>query len=260
MPPRTSADTGPSLWRRIWYGLLGGSVYRLLATRGHRAYAAFVAIAVTTALVPAVVSGWSAHKGLATVVALWPSVPEFSIQDGHLVAPKATAPVRVTRGGTVIAVEPGASSTASPLRGATAGLAVTENDLILRPGPGSGQDRVIPLSAFGTAVITKAALGQLVKALATGGVLIGIGVELLYDLLRDFIRAAVIAWMAWIAVRLAGRAPTWSEAWRIGLAAWTLPLIAEAASIFVPVPSWSVWLVAAVYAMTGSLQLPAASS
>ena len=252
MVSRTPVTGGSplSLWRRIWFSLLGGSCYRRLAQDARGVYGAFLAVALATAIAAAGVSGWSARRGLREVVALWPQVPSFSVHKGHLeLGSGSAATVRVSSGGTAVVLQPGGSG--DPLGQARTGLAITADMLVLRVGPTRTPDREFPLSSLGTTTFTKQALGALLQTLATTGICIAVLLDVACALLRDVVRAAVVAWTAWIALRLVGRGASWPEAWRVGLAAWSLPMIAEAAGLFVPVPGWALWLVAGVYAMTG---------
>lgn len=252
MVSRTPAIAGSdlSLWRRIWYSLLGGPCYRRLAQDTRGVYGAFLTVALVTAIAAAGVSGWSARRGLQEIVALWPQVPSFSVQKGRLDLGAGSAPtVRVARDGTAVVLQP--DGTGDPLGQARTGLAITADLLILRVGPSRMPDRQFPLSSLGATTFSKQALGRLLQTLATSGIWIGVLLDVGYALLRDVVRAAVVAWTVWIALRLVGRSTSWPEAWRVGLAAWSLPMIAEAAGLFVPVPGWALWLVAGVYAMTG---------
>jgi hypothetical protein len=252
--PRATEASGPSglsFWRRLWYSLLGGACYRQLAAERRGAYAVFLVVAVVTALTVAAASGLTVRRSLREIIALWPEVPAFSIKDGALrLASGATAPVRVVRGAVAVVLEPGAART-DPLGDARTGLAITAKLLILRTGSRGGGDHDIALSALGSATVTKPTLGRLLTALASTGVWLGVAVDVVYLVLRDFLRAAIVAWMAWVAVRLLGRNAGGAEAWRVGLAAWSLPMIAEAVGVVVPVPAWGLWLVAAVYAVIG---------
>ena len=249
-----------SVWRRIWYSLLGGPAYREVARQRRGTYPAFLLVAFLTAGAASALAGWSAQQGLAAISALWPGLPDFTLSGGHLVLPAGeTAPVRLADGGAVVLVQDGTIAPQDPLGTAPAGLAITAHEMILRPGRWLGPDRTIPLSALGTTALTKAELGRLIAELAGGGIWVGAVLNVLYDVVRDLVRAGVIAWIGLVLVRMVGRTTTWPEAWRIGLAAWTLPMVAEAITPLVPVPAWGLWLVASVYALIGCLQSPTRS-
>jgi hypothetical protein len=255
----SAASTGsdPSTLQRIWLSLLGGPSYRLVAQRSRRVYPAFLLVAATTATIVSVTVAWSAHRGLLAISAAWSRLPDFVISDGRLVLPQGTvSPVRIAADGAVIVLEAQVLPGEDPLGSARAGVLVTAERLVLRVGRLSGADRQIPLADFGTTPLTKQGLGRLVDQLAETGVWLGAGLSVIYDVLRDLVRAAVVAWGGMMLVRLLGRATTWPEAWRVGLAAWTLPMLAEVAGTVVPVPAWALWLVASVYTLTGCLQSP----
>lgn len=236
--------------QRIWHGLLGGAAYKRLAGDSARVYPAFLLVAACTSLAVSIVVAIAASHGLGAVAAAWTQLPGFSIVNGALVLAKhVAAPVRVVADGALLVLDPKSAPDQAPLGQARYGLAITATDLILRPGPLAGGDRVIPLSALGA--LTKAQLGALITELARQGVWFGAAMNILYDILRDFVRAAIVAWMGMTLVRLTGRSLSWPQAWRVGLAAWTLPLVAEACGSLFGLPQWSLWLVAAIYTITG---------
>jgi len=256
--PTASVVEDPSVLRRIWYSLLGGPIYRLLATRSQRAYPAFVLVAVATAAISAGVAGWTAQRGLAAIVAVWSGLPAFVISDGHLVLPAGIhSPVRLAAGGAVILLEDQLQPQEDALGQAAAGIVVTADDLVLRLGQLPGGDKEIPLTDLGDTPLTKAGLGSFISEFAGPGVWLGAVLTVAYDVLRDVVRAAIVAWLGFGIARMAGRSTTWAQAWRIGLAAWTLSLLAEVGNVATTVPGWALWLVAAVYAFTGCLQFPA---
>lgn len=248
----SSSLTELSVLGRIWYGLVGGAAYRRLAGDSARVYPAFLWVAGCTALAASIIVALAASRGLEAVTAAWTQLPAFSIVNGALVLSQhVAAPVRVMADGALLVLDPKASPNPSPLGQAKYGLAITASDLILRPGPLAGGDRVIPLSALGSITITKAQLGALITELARSGVWLGAAVNVVYAVLRDFVRAAVVAWVGMTMVRLSGRTLAWPQAWRVGLASWTLPLIAEALGTLIGLPQWSLWLVASIYMVTG---------
>jgi len=240
-----------SVGRRIWYSLLGGSVYRRVASETRGVYVAFLTVAVVSAATLALVLAVSTARALSAIAAAWPGLPDFSVSGGKLLLPKGvTPPVRVAAHGAVVMLD-SSDPQGNPLGHASFGLLLTGSELLLRTGPGTGGDRVIALSALGTLPLTKASLGGLLRDLARVGVWLGAGLSVLYFVVRDMVRAAVIAWIGLVSVRLLGRDPGWPQAWRVGLAAWTLPMLAEVAQIAVPVPGWALWMVACVYGVTG---------
>ncbi len=245
--------------RRIWYSLLGGSVYRRVGSERRGVYAAFLAVAVTTAAALAVVTALSTARALTAITAAWSDLPAFSVSRGKLILPQGMQPpVRVAADGAVVLLDSG-TPTGNPLGDAPFGLILTGSELLLRagsvPGAPAGTYRKIPLSALNGFPIDKASLGTLLRDLASAGVWLEAAIEILYAVVRDLVRAAVIAWLGLISARLIGRDPGWPQAWRVGLAAWTLPMLAEVAQIAVPVPGWALWMVACVYAVTGSFFL-----
>ena len=238
--------------RRIWYSLLGGAVYRRLGAEAAGAYAAFLAVALASGVIVAVAMAVATSHGLSAIAAAWPSLPDFSVSGGQLVLPPGVAqPVRITVGGAVIVLDAKADTAGDPLGNAAAGVLLTGREMLLRTGAAAGGDRLIPLSAFGAFPLTKASMGNLIDRLAGVGVWLGAGASAVYAVLRDLVRAAVIGWVGLFAVRLLGRDPGWPQAWRVGLAAWTLPMVAEAARVAVPVPDWALWMVACTYAVYG---------
>ena len=244
-----------SVGRRIGYGLLGGAGYRRIGAAAAGTYPAFLLIAAVTATALAVLLALGTSRALHDIGAAWPRVPDFTFQGGQLtLEPGARPPVRVRRGRAVIVLAPAAAAHSDLLGPASVGMALTDRELILRTG-GNSAERVIPMTALGSAALTKATLGNLLHRLADFGVWIGALATVVYSILRDFVRAAIVAWLGLIAVRMAGRDPGWPQAWRVGLAAWTLPLLAEVIRAAVPIPEWSLWLIAAVYAVSGCLQL-----
>ena len=238
--------------QRIWHGLLGGAAYKRLAGDSARVYPSFLLVAACASLTVSVVVAVAASRGLGAVATAWTQLPGFSIVNGTLVLAQHVAPpVRVVADGALLVLDPKSAPDQAPLGQARFGLAITATDLILRPGPLAGGDRVIPLSALGSLTITKAQLGALITELARTGVWFGAAMNTVYDILRDFVRAAIIAWMGMTLVRLTGRSLSWPQAWRVGLAAWTLPLLAEACGSLFGLPEWSLWLVASIYTVTG---------
>ena len=241
-----------SVGRRIWYSLIGGAVYRRLGAEASGAYVAFLVIAVTTAAIVAVAVALSTARGLSAVAAAWPNLPDFSVTGGKLVVPPGDhLPVEVVAGTTVVILDASADPAANPLGRAPFGLLITGSEMLLRTGASAGGDRIIPLSALSAVPLTKDSLGELLRRLATVGVWLGAGFTVLYAVVRDLVRAAVIGWVGLIAVRFLGKDPGWSQAWRVGLSAWTLPMLAEASRVAVPIPDWSLWVVACVYAVYG---------
>ncbi len=244
-----------SVGRRIGYGLLGGSGYRRIGAAAVGTYPAFLLIAAATATALAVLLAVGTARALRDIGAAWSHVPDFTFQAGKLtLEPGARPPIRVRRGGAVIVLAPAAPAHSDLLGPASVGLALTDREMILRTGS-SNAERVIPTTALGTAALTKATLGKLLHRLAGFGVWVGALATVVYSILRDFVRAAIVAWLGLTAVRMAGRDPGWPQAWRVGLAAWTLPLLAEVIRVAIPIPEWSLWLIAAVYAVSGCLQL-----
>ena len=247
-----SSASDLSVPQRVWHGLVGGAAYRRLAGDSSRVYPAFLLVAGCTSLAASIIVAIAARHGREAVAAAWAQLPAFSIVNGALVLSQhVSAPVRVVADGALLVLDPHSSPGQGPLGQARYGLAITATDLILRPGSLAGGDRVIPLSALGSITITKVQLGALITELARTGVWLGAAVNVVYAVLRDFVRAAVVAWMGMTMVRLSGRAIAWPQAWRVGLAAWTLPLIAEAVGTLFGLPQWSLWLVASIYMVTG---------
>ncbi len=254
------APAGPSWPTRIWLGLLGGPGYRVLAQQRRGAYAAFLVVAVCAALALAAISGAAVSRTLQTLLAAWSRLPAFTLT-GHVLAlpPGIRAPVRASAGDATVILASTAPAGFNPLGLARVGMVVSPQELILRPGPGN--DVTLPLQALGTLPLTKAALQARLAQLAGPGLWV-IGVMSVFiQIGRDFVRAAIVAWVALTLARLGGRSPSWPEAWRIGLAAWTLPLLAEVARLWVPYPAFWLWLVAIVYAVIGcySLAVPGGS-
>lgn len=240
---------------RIGYGLLGGAGYRRIGAAAAGTYPAFLLVAAVTAIALAVLLALGTARALGEIGTAWSRVPDFTFQAGKLtLEPGAHPPIRVRSGGAVIVLDPAAAAHSDLLGTAAVGLALTDRELILRTGSNSSE-RVIPMTALGNAALTKAALGRLLHRLADFGVWVGALATVVYSILRDFVRAAIVGWLGLIAVRMAGRDPGWPQAWRVGLAAWTLPLLAEVIRVAIPIPEWSLWLIAAVYAVSGCLQL-----
>lgn len=235
-------------------------MYRRIGEETRGVYAAFLLIALLTAAVLSLVAASTTGRGLQAIAAAWTRLPEFSVSSGKVVLPQnVSLPVRVVADGAVIVLTQRATSGSNPLGAAPVGLLLTGSELLLRtespPLLAGSSDRAVPLSALNGYPLDKSSLGQLLSFLASTGVWFGAAAAIVYDLARDLLRALIIAWIGLTATRLAGRDPGWPQAWRVGLAAWTLPMLAEAAQVAVPIPGWALWLVACVYAISGCLVL-----
>ncbi len=253
-----AAGSELSVPQRIWAGLLGGAAYRRLTTDSPRVYPAFFLVALFTAVVASVLVAVTASQGLRAVAAIWPELPSFRITQGTLVLPPGThIPVRISDGRASVVLDPSAGPSSDPLGSARYGLAIGASSLVIRPGPLAGSDRVLPLSMLGQATLDRSQLGAELLQLERVGIWLGALLNVVYSVLRDLVRAAVLAWTGLVAARLSRRSLSWPEAWRVGLACWTLPMIAEVASPLIGLPSWSLWLVALVYAIMGVLAVEA---
>lgn len=255
MTSASGDQTGLSVGGRIWQGVIGGAVYRRIAEEPRGAYAAFLLVAGVTAAMVAFAVALSLSRGLTAIGAAWSQLPDFTISGGTLALPAGvSAPVRVASGRTVILLENGTPS-GGALGGASPGLLLTGSELVLRTGSGSTGERIIPLSALGATTLTKASLGSVLRELSGTWVWVGALLSVVYSLLRDVVRAAVIGWIGLLSVRMVGRDPGWPQAWRVGMAAWTLPMLTEVVQIAVPFPGWALWVVACVYGVTGCFYL-----
>ncbi len=241
-----------SVLQRVWHGLLGGAGYRRLAADSSRVYPAFLLVAGTTSLVLSIVVAVAASRGLSAVAAAWPRLPNFNIANGALVLSSHVAtPVRVSADGALLVLDPNQPASAAALGQARYGVALTAADLVVRLGRAAGGDSVIPLSVLGA--MSKTQLGALIGELAHTGVWLRAAFDTIYGVLRDLVDAAVVAWLGMLLIRVTGRQLSWPQAWRVGLAAWTLPMVAEACGVAFGVPQWSLWLVAGAYTITGGL-------
>jgi hypothetical protein len=247
---------GPSWPVRIWLGLLGGTGYRVLAQHRRGAYTAFLVVATCAAIALAGISAAAVSHTLRALLAAWSELPAFTVtQHGLVLPPGVRPPVQATRAGATVVLAAAVPNLSNPLGTATVGMVVSPQQLILRPAP--GDDVALPMQAVGPLPLSKAELeGKLAELAGPGLWLIAI-LSVLIQVGRDFVRAAIIAWVGLTVARFGGRSPTWPEAWRIGMAAWTLPMLAEVARLWVPYSAFWLWFVAGVYAVIGCYSLGA---
>lgn len=229
---------------------MGGGGYRRIAGQPRGAYTAFLVVSLCTAIALALLSGLAVSRTLNALLTAWTHLPAFSVTAARLTLPiGVTPPVRAAADGAVVVVTNTLPADANPLGGANVGLILTPRELVLRPGPGG--DVALPLQALGPLPLTKANLEARLQALTGTGLWI-IGVfSVLVQVGRDFVRAAIIAWVGLTMARVGGRNPSWPESWRVGLAAWTMPLLAEVLRLWYPYPAIWLWLIAGVYAVIG---------
>lgn len=249
--PGPAAGQARLSWaERIWLGFLGGPGYRRLGAQPAGAYAAFLTVAVAAAVALAVISGLVASRTLSALLQAWRQLPAFSVTDAGLVLPRGVSPpVRVSADGAVIVLDDSPQAGADLLGAAQVGLLLTGQEVVIRQGEVG--DRVLPLQALGPPPVTKETLGALLRQLAGPGLWLAGVLSVIYQVGRDFVRAAVIAWFGLTMARLRGLQPSWAQAWRVGLAAWTLPLLAEVGRLWIAYPSWALWVVACIYATIG---------
>ena len=231
-------------------GFVGGEGYRAIGAQRRGAYAAFLIPALAAALALALFTSLVTARTIHALSIAWRLVPEFTITGSQLHLPKGThSPVRVSAGGAVIVLDSSSNATDALLGNAPIGLLLTGDALLIRDG--AGREGAVPVAAFGTNTVTKSTLGTVLRSLsgpllwAVGGMAVG------SQLVRDLIRAVIVAWIGLTLARLGGYPIVWPQAWRVGLASWTLPLLAEVGRIWVPYPAWALWVVASIYAITG---------
>lgn len=237
---------------RMWYAFLGGSGYRRIAHQPQGAYLAFFVVAGLTAAIASVVMAWSVARGLTAISLAWRHLPDFTLSGGHLrVSPPAPLPVHVQADGATVVLVPTGHASPSALGRAAVGMVLSTREVLLHTQGASRSNLVIPLAMLGKLPPTKANIGKLLSALASEGLWMGAFVATGFKVLGDLMRALIVTWLGLIAARFTGRNPSWIQGWRVGMAAWTLPLLAGLARLAIPLPVWSLWLVATVYAAIG---------
>ncbi len=239
-------------FRRFAFALVGGSSYRQLGDEVRGWYTYFLVVAGITALALSIVVTVTEAHSLSALMRAWKLLPDFSIQNSTLSVPSGVKlPLTVKVPGAVVEL----SDSASPQiesTGTPAWLAIGNSGLTLLLG--SGLERSLPYSSLGISTLNKQTIGTTLALLYNVGLWVEGIVSVLYQLGTDFLRAAIIAWIAMTMTRLMGRGPSWPQAWRIGMAAWTLPLLAEILTAFIAIPDWSLWIVAGCYAVIGCSQ------
>lgn len=239
-------------FRRFAFALVGGSPYRQLGEEVRGWYTYFLVVAGITALVLSIVITVTEAHSLSALMRAWKLLPDFTIQNNTVSVPAGvTLPLTVKVPGAVVEL----SNSASPQiesAGAPAWLAIGNSGLTLLLG--SDLERSLPYSTLGIRSLNKQTIGTTLSLLYHVGLWVEGIVSVLYQLGTDFVRAAIVAWIAMVTTRMMGRWPSWPQAWRVGMAAWTLPLLAEILTAFIAIPGWSLWVVAACYAVVGCWQ------
>ncbi len=240
-------------FRRLVLALLGGAGYRTLASQRRGWYPYFIIIAACTATVVTIVIGTVQSRSLTALDLAWGRVPDFTVSGGKLTVPSGVSlPVRIAVPGAI--VELTTDSTAK-VEAALAPAWLIVNNTGMTVLLGTGLERQVPFADLGSTTIDKSTIGTTLTFLRTIGLWVEGIISVLYQIGRDFVRALITAWIALTIVRLFGRNPSWPETWRVGMAAWTLPLLVEVVGAFVAFPAWSLWVVAGFYAITGCLLL-----
>ncbi len=251
-----SAEARLTVLERIWLGFLGGAGYRRIGDQPQRAYAAFFLIAGLTAAIASVSIAWGMAQGLAAISTAWRHLPAFSLAGGHLqTSPPTPLPLHVESAGARVVLVPSGHASASALGNSGVGMVLSPQEVLLRTRGAGHSSLVVPISMLGKLPPTKADIGKLLAALSTEGLWIGAVIGTCFKVVGDLARALVVTWFGLIAARFTGRNPSWVQGWRVGMAAWTLPLLAELARLAIPLPIWSLWLVATVYAAIGCCAL-----
>ncbi len=246
------AEARLSVPERLWQAFLGGAGYRRIGAQPQGAYAAFFLVAGITAAVTSVVMAWGVARGLTAISAAWHLLPDFSLSGGQWrITPPASLPLRVQADGASIVLVPTGHAHPSALGHAAVGMVLATREILLRTRETVRGNLVVPFSMLGKLPPTKANIGNLLSALSSEGLWLGAVVATGFTILGDLMRALIVTWIGLIAARFAGRNASWIQGWRVGLAAWTLPLLAELARLVIPLPVWSLWLVATVYAAIG---------